>query len=139
MVGDKMKAKSSIKLQTMPKRSKAEQNKIDEQLETDWDKEIAKRRRTDRKAKSSNLKCWEFNIPIDREEFGEKCYKQGKKDADITGHYKDGFKNGEIKARKQTLEEVLKIVDAKYPDGMYSGEILNKLSEWLEQKLKAME
>lgn len=40
--------------------------------------------------------------------------------------------------RKQTLSEVLKIVNAKYPDDMYSGEILNKLSEWLEQKLREM-
>jgi hypothetical protein len=50
------KAKSSIKLQMMPKRTKAEQDKVDEQVETDWDKEIAKRRRMDRKAKNEKPK-----------------------------------------------------------------------------------
>jgi hypothetical protein len=49
---------------------------------------------------------------------------------------KEFLKKHDSLIRKQTLEEVLKIVDAKYPDGMYSGEILNKLSEWLERKIK---
>jgi len=137
----------------MPKRSKAEQNKIDEQLETDWDKEIAKRRRTDRKAKSSNLKCWEFNIPIDREEFGEKCYKQGKKDAEKKCPYATGippyFKKAKEKCivvigerdiiRKQTLSEVLK--DLRLRVGKHNNWFFIRFGyiEELEQKLKAME
>jgi hypothetical protein len=87
----------------MPKRTKAEQDKVDEQVETDWDKEIAKRRRMDRKAKNEKPKIileyldgakieW-TNGWNDIKSEKKTSYEQGKKDTD-----------NEIKALKRCIE-----------------------------------